>query len=72
MRAFQGQHSDNRTIRRTPEHMKAALVRLRTDLTNLPSRATPGMREQLVKRIQELELEIANAPPPSAPRAKRA
>ncbi|HZH27893.1 MAG TPA: hypothetical protein VEY95_12000 [Azospirillaceae bacterium] len=60
MRSFEGQMSDNRKIKRTPEQLRAAIEKLKVDLSVLKAHAAPGMRENLQRRIKELEAELAD------------
>lgn len=64
MRAFDGQFSDNRPIRRSPQEKKRLLAELKETLANLKPQAAPSLRATLVARIKELEAELASAPPP--------
>ncbi len=64
MRAFEGQFSDNRPIRRTMQEKKRLLAELKETLANLKPQAAPSMRTTLVARIKELEAELASAPAP--------
>lgn len=64
MRAFDGQFSDNRPIRRSPQEKKRLLAELKETLANLKPQASASLRTTLVARIRELEAELASAPPP--------
>jgi hypothetical protein len=64
MRAFDGQFSDNRPIRRSPQEKRKLIAELKETLANLKPSAAPGLRTTLVGRIRELEAELAAAPPP--------
>ena len=64
MRAFDGQFSDNRPIRRSPQEKKRLLAELKETLGNLKPQAAPSLRATLVARIKELETDLASAPPP--------
>ncbi|MFM2149978.1 MAG: hypothetical protein RLZZ187_2284 [Pseudomonadota bacterium] len=64
MRAFDGQFSDNRPIRRSPQEKKRLLAELKETLANLKPQAAPSLRSTLVARIKELEADLASAPPP--------
>ena len=66
MRAFDGQFSDNRPIRRSPQEKKRLLAELKETLANLKPQAAASLRTTLLARIKELEVEIANEPPPRA------
>jgi ribosomal protein L29 len=59
MRSFEGQFSDNRPIRRSPQEKKKLLAELKETLANLKPQAAPSMRSTLSARIKELEAEIA-------------
>jgi hypothetical protein len=63
MRAFDGQFSDNRPIRRSPQEKKRLLGELKETLANLKPQAAPSLRSTLVARIKELEAELASEPP---------
>lgn len=62
MRAFSGQHSDRVAINRTREQKAQQLRQLKEQLANLKSHTVPTLREAIVKRIAELEAELAPAP----------
>ncbi len=64
MRAFDGQFSDNRPIRRSPQEKKRLLAELKETLANLKPQAAASLRATLVARIKELEADIATAAPP--------
>ena len=64
MRSFEGQFSDNRPIRRSPQEKKKLLAELKETLANLKPQAAPSLRSTLVARIKELEAARAAAPPP--------
>lgn len=66
MRAFDGQFSDNRPIRRTLQEKKRLLAELKETLANLKPQAAASLRTTLLARIKEIETEIANEPPPRA------
>ncbi|MCW2245798.1 hypothetical protein M2352_001389 [Azospirillum fermentarium] len=76
MRAFDGQHSDRITIKRTREQKVLQLQQLKEQLAALKSHTAPTIREALVKRIADLEAELrapveprpARRPPPAGPR----
>jgi hypothetical protein len=68
MRAFDGQFSDNRPIRRTPQEKKKLIAELKETLANMKPSASPSLRTTLVARIKELEAELAAGAPPPAPR----
>jgi hypothetical protein len=64
MRSFEGQFSDNRPIRRSPQEKKRLLAELKETLANLKPQAATSMRTTLLARIKELEAELATDPPP--------
>jgi hypothetical protein len=65
MRAFDGQFSDNRPIRRSPQEKKKLIAELKETLANLKPSAAPSLRATLLARIKELEAEVvAEAPAP--------
>ncbi|WP_240791258.1 hypothetical protein [Roseomonas sp. AR75] len=64
MRSHEGQFSDNRPIRRTPQEKRKLLAELKETLANLKPSAAPSMRTTLMARIKELEADLASAPPP--------
>ena len=65
MRSFEGQFSDNRPIRRSPQEKKKLVAELKETLKNLKPSASASTRTTLVARIKELEAELAtDAPPP--------
>lgn len=67
MRSFEGQFSDNRPIRRSPQEKRKLVAELKETLKNLKPSASPTTRTTLVARIKELEAELAaGAPPPAA------
>ena len=63
MRAFDGQFSDNRPIRRSPQEKKKLIAELKETLANLKPSAAPTLRATLVARIKELEAELASEQP---------
>jgi hypothetical protein len=71
MRSFEGQFSDNRPIRRSPQEKKKLIAELRETLANMKPSAASSLRATLLARIKELELELASAPPPREPREER-
>lgn len=71
MRSFEGQFSDNRPIRRSPQEKKKLIAELRETLANLKPSSAPSLRTTLLARIKELEVELASAPPPREPREAR-
>jgi hypothetical protein len=64
MRAFEGQFSDNRPIRRSPQEKKRLLAELKETLANMKPHASPSLRSTLVARIKELEADLASEAPP--------
>ena len=64
MRSHEGQFSDNRPIRRSPQEKRKLIAELKETLANLKPSAAPGMRSTLLARIKELEADLASAPPP--------
>ncbi|WP_237213098.1 hypothetical protein [Falsiroseomonas oryziterrae] len=71
MRSFEGQFSDNRPIRRSPQEKKRLLAELKETLANLKPQSSPSLRTTLVARIRELEADIASSPPPREPAPPR-
>jgi hypothetical protein len=71
MRSFEGQFSDNRPIRRSPQEKKKLIAELKETLANLKPSSAPSLRTTLLARIKELEVELATAPPPREPRPMR-
>lgn len=73
MRSFEGQFSDNRPIRRSPQEKKKLVAELKETLANLKPAASASLRATLAARIKELEAELAALPPPreNAPRPPR-
>ncbi|HEV7267557.1 MAG TPA: hypothetical protein VGN83_22000 [Falsiroseomonas sp.] len=63
MRSFEGQFSDNRPIRRSPQEKKKLLAELKETLANLKPQAAPSMRTTLLARIKELEAELVAETP---------
>jgi hypothetical protein len=63
MRAFDGQFSDNKPIRRSPQEKKRLLAELKETLANMKPHSAPSLRTTLLARIKELEAEIADAAP---------
>jgi hypothetical protein len=71
MRSFEGQFSDNRPIRRSPQEKKKLIAELKETIANLKPSSAPSLRTTLLARIKELEVELASAPPPREPREPR-
>lgn len=58
MRAFEGQQSDNRPIKRDAKQKKAQLEALKARLDSMKSHESPALRESVKKKIAELEAEF--------------
>jgi hypothetical protein len=69
MRAFDGQFSDNRPIRRSAQEKKKLLAELKETLANLKPQSSPSLRSTIHARIKEIEAELATetAPRTAAP-----
>ena len=61
MRAFEGQRSDNRPIKRDAKEKQAQLTTLKTRLASMKSHESPALRASLEKKIAELEAEIGGS-----------
>jgi len=59
MRSHEGQFSDNRPIRRSPQEKKRLLAELKDTLAGMKPHASASLRTTLVARIKELEAELA-------------
>ncbi|NGM20520.1 MULTISPECIES: hypothetical protein [Falsiroseomonas] len=59
MRSHEGQFSDNRPIRRSPQEKKRLLAELKETLAGMKPTASSSLRTTLVARIKELEAELA-------------
>ncbi|WP_203074916.1 hypothetical protein [Falsiroseomonas ponticola] len=59
MRSHEGQFSDNRPIRRSPQEKKRLLAELKETLAGMKPTASASLRTTLVARIKELEAELA-------------
>jgi hypothetical protein len=59
MRSHEGQFSDNRPIRRSPQEKRRLLAELKDTLAGLKPHASPSLRTTLLARIKELEMELA-------------
>ncbi len=59
MRSHEGQFSDNRPIRRSPQEKKRLLAELKETLAAMKPTASSSLRATLVARIKELEAEMA-------------
>lgn len=60
MRSHEGQFSDNRPIRRSPQEKKRLLAELKDTLAAMKPTASASLRATLVARIKELEGEMAS------------
>ena len=58
MRAFEGQFSDNKPIRRSMEEKRRLLAELEQTLAGMKPHTSPGLRESIKGRIQELRADI--------------
>ena len=58
MRAFDGQFSDNKPIRRTMEEKRRLLAELEQTLAGMKPHTSPGLRDSIKGRIVELRAEI--------------
>ena len=58
MRAFEGQMSGNRPVKRSLEEKQRQLRELRDALSNLKSHAAPALRDSMKQRIAALEKEL--------------
>ena len=58
MRAFEGQKSDNRLIKRDAREMLAQLDTLKQRLATMKSHESPALRASMEKKIAELEAEL--------------
>ncbi|WP_376089999.1 hypothetical protein ACE7GA_19000 [Roseomonas sp. CCTCC AB2023176] len=58
MRAFDGQFSDNKPIRRSPEEKRRLLAELEQTLAGMKPQASPSLRESIKARISELRAEL--------------
>ena len=61
MRAFDGQFSDNKPIRRSPEEKRRLLSELEETLAGMKPHASPSLRESIKARILELRAELKSA-----------
>lgn len=59
MRAFEGQRSDNRPIKRDTKQKRAQLDALKARLDAMKSHESPALRDSVKKKIAELEAELA-------------
>lgn len=58
MRAFEGQRSDNRPIKRDAREKRAQLETLKQRLATMKSHESPALRQSMEKKIAELESEL--------------
>jgi len=58
MRAFEGQFSDNKPIRRSLEEKRRLLAELEQTLAGMKSHTSPSLRESIKGRIAELKADI--------------
>ncbi|MFH5926229.1 hypothetical protein [Roseomonas xinghualingensis] len=58
MRAFEGQFSDNKPIRRSLEEKRRLLAELEQTLAGMKSHTSPSLRESIKSRIAELKADI--------------
>lgn len=59
MRAFEGQRSDNRPIKRDVKQKRAQLEALKARLDAMKSHESPSLRESVKNKIAELEADLA-------------
>lgn len=59
MRAFEGQRSDNRPIKRDTREKRAQLETLKHRLATMKSHESPALRQSVEKKIAELEAELS-------------
>lgn len=58
MRAHEGQFSDNRPIRRSPQEKRRLLAELKETLAGMKPHSSASLRTTLLARIKELETEL--------------
>ncbi|WP_159350064.1 hypothetical protein [Roseomonas harenae] len=58
MRAFDGQFSDNKPIRRSMEEKRRLLAELEQTLAGMKAHTSPSLRESIKGRIAELRADI--------------
>jgi len=58
MRAFDGQFSDNKPIRRSMEEKRRLLAELEQTLAGMKPHTSPGLRDSIKGRILELRADI--------------
>jgi len=61
MRAFEGQRSDNRPIKRDAREKRVQLEALKTRLATMKSHESPALRQSMEKKITELEAELGSS-----------
>ena len=61
MRAFDGQFSDNKPIRRSPEEKRRLLTELEQTLAGMKPSSSPALRESIKGRILELRADLKPA-----------
>ena len=59
MRAFDGQFSDNKPIRRNTDEKRRLLAELEQTLAGMKPHTSPSLRESIKGRIVELRAELA-------------
>ncbi|WP_426957190.1 hypothetical protein [Muricoccus radiodurans] len=64
MRAFDGQFSDNKPIRRNTDEKRRLLAELEQTLKDMKPHASPSLRESIKARIIELRADVAAATAP--------
>jgi hypothetical protein len=63
MRAFDGQFSDNKPIRRSTDEKRRLLAELEQTLAGMKPHAAPALRESIKARIVELRADLGAASP---------
>ncbi|SHJ44830.1 hypothetical protein SAMN02745194_02581 [Roseomonas rosea] len=61
MRAFDGQFSDNKPIRRSVDEKRRLLAELEQTLAGMKPHTSPSLRESIKGRIMELRADIGGA-----------
>ena len=59
MRAFEGQFSDNKPIRRNTDEKRRLLAELEQTLAGMKPHASPSLRESIKGRIAELRADLS-------------